>query len=129
MTDNSEQAEYWSSDAGRTWVVEQNSLDAVLQPVLDGLMARADLKTGQSVLDIGCGTGISSIQTAARVGPSGCVLGADISPTMLESAAARARALSNVQFLNADVAAHTFERGAFDCLISRFGVMFFCRPG
>ena len=128
MSDNSDQAEFWSSDAGRTWVAEQTSMDAVLQPVLDGVLARADLQTGQSVLDIGCGTGISSIEAAVRVGTSGRVLGADISPTMLERATARARDLSNVQFLKADAAAHTFEQGAFDCLISRFGVMFFSDP-
>ena len=128
MSDNSDQAEFWSSDAGRTWVAEQTSMDAVLQPVLDGVLTRADLQAGQSVLDIGCGTGISSIEAAVRVGTSGLVLGADISPTMLESATARARDLSNVQFLKADAAAHTFEQGAFDCLISRFGVMFFSDP-
>ena len=41
------------------------------------------------MVDIGCGTGASSIALAERVGPSGEVLGIDVSAPMLARAAAR----------------------------------------
>ncbi|MCV3270883.1 class I SAM-dependent methyltransferase [Roseobacter sinensis] len=126
--DNSEQAEFWTGEAGPKWVAQQALLDALMQPVLDGVLDRAALRAGDAVLDIGCGTGASSLQAADRVGADGHVLGADISPTMLALAKSRGAGRSNVSFLKADVAQHGFEAGGFDHLISRFGVMFFADP-
>lgn len=123
--DNSEQAEFWTTCAGQKWVEQQEMLDAFMQPVLEGVMARAALLPGQCVLDIGCGTGASTLLAADHIGPTGRVLGADISPTMLSHAAQRASDRPNVSFAQADAAHHPFDRDSFDHLISRFGVMFF----
>lgn len=126
--DNSDQAEFWTTSAGQKWVEQQEMLDAFMQPVLDGLFERAPLRPGDRVLDIGCGTGASTLQAADRVGTDGFVLGADISPTMLTHASARAEGASNVAFEIADAAAYRFDDRSFDHLISRFGVMFFAEP-
>lgn len=126
--DNSEQAEFWTTSAGQKWVEQQEMLDAFMQPVLDGVMTRAALQAGQDVLDIGCGTGASTLIAAHHIGPSGHVLGADISPTMLAHAQTRAADHSNVTFTQADAALHSFDNGQYDHLISRFGVMFFTDP-
>lgn len=126
--DNSEQADFWTTSAGRKWVDQQEMLDAFMQPVLDGVFARAALHPGARVLDIGCGTGASTLQAAAHVGADGRVLGADISPTMLSHARARAKDTANVCFQHADAAEHSFDARSFDHLISRFGVMFFADP-
>jgi len=99
-----------------------------MQPVLDGLFTRADLQPGEHVLDIGCGTGASTLQAAQRVGREGFVLGADISPTMLTHAKTRSKGMENVAFTVADAAEHAFDPQGFDLLISRFGVMFFADP-
>ncbi|NOR29688.1 MAG: methyltransferase domain-containing protein, partial [Sulfitobacter sp.] len=83
---NHEQEEFWTNNAGPTWVAYEGPLDAFLAPVLDGVIARAGLQTGQSVLDIGCGTGGSAVQAGHAVGPDGTVLAVDISATMVARA-------------------------------------------
>jgi arsenite methyltransferase len=50
-------------------------------------LRHAALRTGESVLDLGCGAGIDTLLTASAVGPSGRVVGLDMTPEM----AARAR--------------------------------------
>ncbi len=125
---NTDQAAFWTDGSGAKWVALQENLDALFQPVLEGLLARARLQPGQSVLDVGCGTGASTLQAARSVGPQGMVLGADISPTMLALARRRASDHANVKFEVADAEDHPFEPAEFDHLISRFGVMFFADP-
>jgi SAM-dependent methyltransferase len=124
---NQDQEEFWTSNAGPTWVTYEAPLDAFLAPVLDRVLAMAELKAGQSVLDIGCGTGESALQAAKEVGPQGHVLGADISSTMVARAQERARGLPNVDIKRADAADYPFEAAHFDHVISRFGVMFFAQ--
>ncbi len=122
---NDDQADYWGGDAGDTWVAQQAVMDTLLTPVLDAVIAQADLRPGQSLLDVGCGTGHSTLAAAQVTGPDGHVLGADISPPMLALARARAADAAGVDFLDADVAEHEFVPASFDRVISRFGVMFF----
>ena len=125
---NTEQAEYWG--AAQSWIDCRNMLDALLQPVLDRLLDGAALQPGQAVLDIGCGTGASSMAAARSVGADGQVTGADISALMLDLALQRAgcAGLENVTYLKSDVQTYPFEAAAFDHVISRFGVMFFDDP-
>lgn len=125
MSDNTEQAEFWSSEAGRNWVRHQSGLDRIMAPVLDVVLEHAALQTGETVLDIGCGTGAATLRAAQAVGPQGAVHGYDISPVLLELAEARTAELPQVTLTQADAQAHVFARGAADALISRFGVMFF----
>ena len=128
LTINADQADYWGKSAsGAKWITLEDKLDAALQPALDLVLDRAGLTAGMRVLDIGCGTGASVVQAAQRVGPSGRVVGLDISQPFLDRAAQRARALglSNTRFVLADAQTHPFEKGGYDAIISRFGVMFF----
>lgn len=62
------------------------------------------LKPGQRVLDMACGTGLVSIAAKKIVGPSGLVVGIDVSPGMLAEAKRKATdAKQDVTFLKADV--------------------------
>jgi len=130
MTDepNKDQAEYWG--AAQKWIEYQAALDATLGPVLAATLQAVELQPGEAVLDIGCGTGTSTMTAAGLVGPEGRVLGADISELLLGRAVERAaeRGFSNVAFKRADAQVHEFEAGAYDAAISRFGVMFFADP-
>ncbi len=128
MSDNADQRQFWTDEAGPKWVTYQAQMDRLLQPVLDGVLERADLVPGQWVLDIGCGTGASTIQAAEAVGRRGRVTGIDISPTLLEMARRRAANPNRVSFIEADAADHDFGPGGFDRLLSRFGLMFFTDP-
>lgn len=122
---NADQAEFWSGEAGDNWVAHQATMDTLLTPVLDAVITNADLRAGQAVLDVGCGTGQSTLAAAQITGPGGQVLGADISPPMLALAQERASGTNGMSFVAADVADHPFPPAGFDRVISRFGVMFF----
>jgi SAM-dependent methyltransferase len=92
--------------------------------------AIVDFRPGQRVLDIGCGTGATTLEIAHRVAPGGSVIGVDISEVMLEPACAEAAAHPDlaVNFEAADAETHAFPPESFDIAFSRFGVMFFADP-
>ena len=82
------------------------------------------------MIDVGCGGGTTVLELAARVGPRGTVLGADISQHSVERANERiaAAGFAQAKVVLADVSTHRFEAGCFDLLFSRYGVMFFSDP-
>jgi SAM-dependent methyltransferase len=124
MSVNSDQQTFWSTDAGDKWVAQQAAMDTLLAPVLDLVLSRAGLQSGDQVLDIGCGAGTSTLHAADQIGVTGHATGLDISHTLLAQAAASENT-SNVSWLLADAQTHPFAPNSFDALISRFGVMFF----
>ena len=127
---NADQAEYWNSASGQRWVAWQEALDQRFAQLTELLLARAGVRPGECVIDVGCGTGTTTLQLAAAVGAHGSVLAVDISEPLLT--AARRRCLegghANVRLILADAQTHRFERACHDLVISRFGVMFFDRP-
>jgi SAM-dependent methyltransferase len=127
---NQEQIRYWNEQGGPRWVQRQQQLDAQINPLGLVAMQRAGAKAGEHVLDVGCGCGQTSLELAERVGPRGSVLGIDISQPMLTRARERQQelGLQNLEFVHADAQTHPFERGRFDLIFSRFGVMFFADP-
>jgi SAM-dependent methyltransferase len=118
---------YWNGEAGERWVAEQEALDRALEPFGQAVLARAPALAGARVIDVGCGCGATTVALADKVGPSGHVLGVDISGAMLDRARARTSALANVEFAQGDAQSWTFPPGA-DLVFSRFGVMFFQDP-
>jgi SAM-dependent methyltransferase len=126
--ENAAQAEYWNSSAGRKWTDHQEHQDQVLRPVSDRLIAAADPKPGDHVIDVGCGCGATTIDFATRVSPGGEVLGLDISEPMLARAQERAPRNLPIRFELADATVYDFEPETADLAASRFGVMFFADP-
>jgi ubiquinone/menaquinone biosynthesis C-methylase UbiE len=125
---NAEQIEYWNSKVGEIWVQMQARMDAALTPVTAALLAAAEPQPGETVLDIGCGAGETTLAVDAVVGEGGHAIGLDISEPLLARARERAEALqSEAEFIAADASQWAEERG-FDLILSRFGVMFFADP-
>ncbi|MBB4844400.1 SAM-dependent methyltransferase [Paucibacter oligotrophus] len=123
------QAALWNGAAGRAWVEAQEELDRMFKPFENLLATAASTASGGRVLDVGCGTGGTTLAIARRLGDGGHCTGIDISEPMI--AAARVRAESELvpaSFILADAQVHAFEPAGFDMIVSRFGVMFFEDP-
>ncbi len=115
----------WNAMAA-PWLTVEAATDVAHSPVLRGILDRAGLQSGQSVLDIGPGGGISLIRAAQAVGPDGAVTGVEIAPPF--AARARERVPDHVEVVVADAQDHAFEPERHDAAISLFGVMFFRDP-
>src|SRR5262249_46490595 len=109
---HAQQLAFWNGPAVARWITRQEPMDAALAPV----------QPGDRVLDIGCGSGATSIALARLVGPTGQVTGIDVSGSMIELARKRSVGMGNLDWLLADAAAHDFPPGSTDLLFSRFGV-------
>jgi SAM-dependent methyltransferase len=128
QTENAQMA-LWNGSAGRAWVAEQALLDRMFKPFEDLLAGIIDAASGCRVLDVGCGTGSTTLALAQRLGTTGHCVGADISAPMIAAARARAeQATTTVSFICADVQTYAFEPASFDRIMSRFGIMFFNDP-
>jgi ubiquinone/menaquinone biosynthesis C-methylase UbiE len=88
-----------------------------------------DIRRNEHVLDIGCGTGLTT-REAARSAPMGRALGVDTSAAMLARARqlAEAQELHHVSFEEGDAQVHRLPPAYFDIAISRYGTMFFRDP-
>jgi SAM-dependent methyltransferase len=125
---NAKEIAYWNGSAGRNWTALQEEWDAIASAIADATIARAAVKPGERIVDIGCGCGGTTLALGQAVGPKGRVLGLDISTVMLARARARITPGLPVEFVAADATVYDFPRRQFDLLFSRFGVMFFADP-
>jgi SAM-dependent methyltransferase len=103
--------------------------DAELRDHHEHLRAAYGIRPGDEVVDIGCGTGLTT-REASRAAAPGRVVGIDVSESMLERAGqlAAAERLDNVRYELGDAQVHRFDPAGFDVAISRFGTMFFSDP-
>ena len=118
-----EQVAFWNGPGGKLWLEAYELTRRAVAPFSEAVLAAASVKAGENVADIGCGTGETTAVLAKAVGPSGHVLGIDVSEPLI--AAARAQNLGNATFVLGDASSHPFEAHRLDLLFSRFGVMFF----
>ena len=126
---SSEQEQLWNGSSGQAWVESQELLDHVLAPFETLLVEAAAVRSPGRLLDVGCGTGSTTLAIARRLGASARCTGIDIYQPMLALATARAaREGSPAEFIRADAQTHPFEPASVDMIVSRFGVMFFDDP-
>ena len=126
---NAGQIAYWNGPIGENWAAQQVKRDRDHAPITQAVLELAAVQPGERILDIGCGSGTTTLLLSERVGASGKVLGVDLSTPMLDVAQRRARAAgSSAKFVKADVTDFAFEPQSFDLAFSQFGVMFFADP-
>ena len=127
---NAAQIEFWNGPTGQRWTRLQKQIEDNLRPFTEAVLQRLAPKPGERIVDVGCGTGDTTLALAERVQATGYVLGVDVSHLLLQRAIARAANTPEypIRFAEADAAVHAFERGTYDALFSRFGVMFFADP-
>lgn len=101
-------------------------IDKRFHPVVTQVIARAGLKSGEQVLDLGTGTGAVALVAASLVGDEGGVLGVDISPQMLALASERAAksGLSKITFREGRAEEIPAEDGSFDAILSSLVFMY-----
>lgn len=132
MADNQEQIEFWNSPAAERWVKYQVEFDRAIGAFGSAALAELPLTAGVRVLEVGCGTGSTTLDIAERVAPGGSVVAVDVSQLLLaraqERVPARAKALGVALELKLADAATYRAATLFDALFSRFGVMFFDQP-
>src|SRR5690349_11224009 len=88
-TDNA-QAALWNGPSGRAWVEAQEVLESMFKPLEALLVEAVRAGGGRRVLDVGCGTGSTTLAVARMLGAQGRCTGIDISAPMLTAARARA---------------------------------------
>jgi ubiquinone/menaquinone biosynthesis C-methylase UbiE len=127
---NAREVQYWNSAQTRAWADEYEVIDRLFAGLTRVALDHAAPKLGERVIDIGCGSGTTVLELAARVGPTGYVLGADVSKPSVEKARERiaAAGVQQAEITLCDVSTHTFPANSFDLVFSRFGVMFFTDP-
>lgn len=100
-----------------------------LQPAVDLVLDQADLRPGEHVIDVACGTGMVTLPAAASVGPNGRVLAVDLSPKMVADVERRAIA---VRAGHIEVACRDAEDlgdvGSFDVAVCSLGLMYVPDP-
>jgi SAM-dependent methyltransferase len=126
---NREQADFWAARAP-SWASLEPHHERTIGPAGRMAIDRLDPQPGQLVVDLGCGTGQTTLEVARRVAPGGLAVGVDIAAALLDRAREHAAdaGIDNVEFRHADVQSSDLGQAGFDGAYSRFGVMFFADP-
>lgn len=123
---HAEQLAAWDGDEGAYWAAHADRFERSLAGYDAAFMAAGGIERDSRVLDVGCGTGGSTLD-AARLAVDGSALGVDLSSAMLGVARERAEreGIGNVAFLQADAQVQPFAPESFDRAIGRTSAMFF----
>lgn len=129
MSGNEQMAAAWDGPEGDHWADHAERYEATAEHYRRTLLGAVDLTEHSAVLDIGCGTGVSTIE-AGRIASAGSALGVDLSSRMLARgrSLAAAEGLGHVRFDQADAQVHPFDAATYDVAMSCFGAMFFSDP-
>ena len=122
-----EQAAFWNGPGGETWLASLARIERSITGFGEQALAAAAAQPGEDIVDIGCGTGSTTLALGQAVGAGGRVLGLDISAPLID-AARRKSPPPQVTFTVGDASGYRFEPSRTDLLFSRFGVMFFADP-
>ena len=127
MATNKKQLEAWNGGESVHYVDHADRYDRQLEPFTEALLVQVRAAPHRSLLDVGCGCGALTL-AAARIADS--AVGVDFSAPLTAVASERARTsrIDNVEFVVADAQTYAFAPGAFDLVVSQFGLMFFDDP-
>jgi SAM-dependent methyltransferase len=119
---------FWNGPAGAAWARNADDQDRELHAPGEATLEALAVRPGDAVLDVGCGSGTTTVALAERVGAAGRVVGVDISAPLVAVGRTRAADLPNVSFVEADAQTSIPAGPPFDAVFSRFGLMFFDDP-
>ena len=105
---------------------ERYFVPVIATPVAHDLLSAAALQSGESVLDVACGTGVIARLASERVGPGGKVVGIDVAPDMIEVArTTTAPSGLAIEWREGDAASLPFPDGSFDIVLCQMSLMLF----
>ena len=106
--------------------VYRREIDTRFGPVIEAVLKRAELVPGETVLDLGTGTGAVAILAATQVGSTGRIKAVDISPEMLTRAGERVRELQlkNIDLAEGRAEAIPADDRSIDAVVASLSLMY-----
>ncbi|ELY50194.1 class I SAM-dependent methyltransferase [Natronolimnohabitans innermongolicus] len=130
MSDRTRQPAGWQVEQSASEAYEQYLVPAIFAPWTDRLLETAEIREGDRVLDVACGTGVVARRAAPRVGTGGSVVGLDINDGMLAVAAETAADLQpSIEWRRGDATDLPFSDERFDVVCCQQALQFFDDPG
>jgi SAM-dependent methyltransferase len=119
----------WETMA-QAWARERDFLWQVSQTVGKGLVEKAQIKPGDTVLELAAGTGETGYEAARKVGDSGRLISSDFSPQMVEMARSGGenQGLENIEYRVMDAEHMDLEDDSVDAVICKWGYMLMADP-
>jgi SAM-dependent methyltransferase len=114
--------ERWQVSTDAAEVYESCFVPAIFGAWAGVVADAAGIRTGNRVLDVGCGTGVLAREALRRVGEDGQVVGLDLNDGML---AVAERAEPKIEWRQGDAATLPFRDASFDVVVSQFALMYF----
>lgn len=123
-------ADGWQLTESGPEAYERYLVPALFAPWAERLVEHANLRDGDGVLDVGCGTGVVARRAASRVGETGAVVGLDVNDGMLEAARATAAEITTptIEWKRGDATDLPLPDGAFDAVLCQQALQFFEEP-
>jgi ubiquinone/menaquinone biosynthesis C-methylase UbiE len=127
--EDSEFVRFWNDVLAPKFVRFKHILAGGLSRHSDAVFPTLPVRSGDQVLDVGCGFGDTAIRLANQVGATGLVVGVDCCDAFLDQARAemKSRNVTNLSFVRTD-AEIALPTDQFDFVFARFGTMFFANP-
>jgi|694.fasta_scaffold150991_4 SAM-dependent methyltransferase len=115
------------TQAASKWLPMAPKIERLLAPMSEVLFTAAKIVPGEIVIDVGCGSGATTIESARLVGNSGVVTGIDAARNAIAYARTRAvgEASASINWIVGDAQRYRFEDDEADVILSRLGVMSF----
>ena len=127
--EDSEFVQFWNDVLAPKFIRFKHILVGGLSRHSDAVFPTLPVRSGDQVLDVGCGFGDTAIRLAGQVGATGLVVGIDCCEAFLDQARAemKSRGVTNLSFVRGD-AEYALPTNHYDFVFARFGTMFFANP-
>jgi len=129
VAEDSEFVRFWNDVLAPKFIRFKHILVGGLSRHSDAVFPTLPVRSGDQVLDVGCGFGDTAIRLAGQVGATGLVVGIDCCEAFLDQARAemKSRGVTNLSFVRGD-AEYALPTNHYDFVFARFGTMFFANP-